>query len=136
MRSVTLVRRYLPLLVLLGCCGALTKLIAAPSQLIEVQGADAKDFSLCALMSEPAIDGTLVNSLIATAQRDLLTKNIKARYRPVRAVDGPKSGEVSILFASLTYSDIYEVYVGSKETGRIARTYGQSGFEYPLAGCG
>jgi hypothetical protein len=87
-------------------------------------------------MTKPGTEGLLINNLIVAAERDLLTRNAKTKYRLVRVVDGPKEGEVSILFVNLTYSDIYEVYVGTEETGRINRTYLKSGFEYPLTGCG
>ena len=136
MREIAALFQYGQALAFLACCGATNELISTPGKFIVVEGVGAEDFSLCYLMSAPALDGILINNLIAAAEKDLHTKNIKVKYRLVRVVDGPKEDEVSILFENLTYTDLYEVYVGSKKTHRINRTYGKSAFEYPLIGCG
>lgn len=108
------------------------QLLVSSLPLLDAQSSDPP---FCRLMSDPAVTGVAIDALRTSAEMDLRERKPRMTFDFERATAGPIAGQVSLLFANLTYLDQYYVYVGQMDGGRIERVYRLGGFYYAEAKC-
>lgn len=123
------------LVILVGCDQRVTPPSAAASQPLPYAAATPADIPLCVLMSAAALDETAIGQAKAAAENELRSREPKMRFDFERAIAGPEDGQISLVFANLTYSDLYEVYVAQQSDGRLLRVMRTGGLYYPEGDC-